>query len=144
MGNPTFLGGKKWVWKVLILLHKQTKRRFHLTLFVCAPKLISWPGFFYWHLLPDMYCLMMFIPEIMHNACNSFSFNAHLGAPIGLIWNNCISFSMTFSLEYLSAVIAAWFFGCLEFPKLFLFWKFYAFLQGALQNKATVIQILIS
>ena len=34
MGEPTFLGGKKSVWKVLILLHKQTKRRFHLTVFV--------------------------------------------------------------------------------------------------------------
>ena len=34
MGKPASLGGKKSVWKVLILLHEQTKRRFHLTEFV--------------------------------------------------------------------------------------------------------------
>ena len=34
MGEPAFLGGKKSVWKVLILYHKQTKWRFHLTVFV--------------------------------------------------------------------------------------------------------------
>ena len=33
-GEPAFLGGKKSFWKVLILLHKQVKRRFHLTVFV--------------------------------------------------------------------------------------------------------------
>ena len=33
-GEPAFLGDKKAVQKVLILLHKQTKWRFHLTVFV--------------------------------------------------------------------------------------------------------------
>ena len=38
MGKPAFLGSKKLVEKVLILLHKQTKWRFHLTVFVCVNK----------------------------------------------------------------------------------------------------------
>ena len=33
-GEPAFLGDEKSVQKVLILLHKQTKWRFHLTVFV--------------------------------------------------------------------------------------------------------------
>ena len=34
MGEAIFLSDKKSVWKVLILHHKQTKRGFHLTVFV--------------------------------------------------------------------------------------------------------------
>ena len=37
MGEPAVLGGKKSVYKVLILLYKQTKWRFHLTVFVAHP-----------------------------------------------------------------------------------------------------------
>ena len=38
IGEPTFLGGKKISLKSTILLHKQTKRRFHLTVFVLGEK----------------------------------------------------------------------------------------------------------